>query len=220
MLSISIEPGIKDACPDLKLLCIQAEVQVVVEQQALWQEIDLNCHQLTDQYQLEDIAQIQSIKYSRLGYKALGKDPSRYRLSAEALLRRVVNGKGLYKICNLVDLLNLISIQTGYSIGGYDLDKIQGGIRLSRGQKGAPYEAIGRGQLNIENLPVVKDELGAFGSPTSDSQRTMVQAETKNFLMIFFHFGQAEDFDHLLTLSSNLLNRYAQAANIQHQIII
>ena len=219
MLKIHIEGELKNYCPDLKLLYLQAQVEVVVRQKELWQEIDISCHQLMEQYQLKDIAQIPSIQSSRLGYKALGKEPSRYRLSAEALLRRIINGKGLYKICNVVDLLNLISIKTGYSIGGYDLDKIEGKISLGRGKKEEPYQAIGRGQFNIENLPVFRDNLGAFGSPTSDSVRTMVREESKNFLMLFFHFGQAKDFENLIDMSSQLLLRYASAKNIQHQII-
>lgn len=149
----------------------------------------------------------------------MGKEPSRYRLSAEALARRVLSGKGLYKVCNVVDLLNLISLETGYSIGGYDADQIQGEIRLGKGQKDEAYQAIGRGALNIENLPVCRDALGAFGNPTSDSVRTMVQANTKNFLMIFFHFGTADDMGSLLQRCQHLLQRYAQAEDIQHQII-
>ncbi|MFK8105072.1 MAG: B3/4 domain-containing protein [Saprospiraceae bacterium] len=216
---IQIDPKVKAICPDLSLLCLQAEVEVVKEHTALWQTIDQTCETLRSQYQQADLAKRPSIQSARLGYKALGKEPSRYRLSAEALLRRVVNGKGLYKVCNVVDILNLISIKTGYSIGGYDADQIQGSICLGHGQKAEAYAAIGRGALNIENLPVCRDELGAFGNPTSDSERTMVTNDTQNFLMVFFHFGATDDFEELIALTSELLQRFAKAKNIQHQII-
>jgi DNA/RNA-binding domain of Phe-tRNA-synthetase-like protein len=125
----------------------------------------------------------------------LGKDPSRYRPSAEALTRRVVNGKGLYWINNVVDLLYLVSLESGFSIGGYDAEKIEGDVWFGIGKEDEPYQAIGRGQLNIADLPLFRDNLGAFGSPTSDSLRTMVTAETTEFLMIIIDFSGRQDLD-------------------------
>ena len=73
----------------------------------------------------ESIKQMPPIHATREAYKKFGKAPSRYRPAAEALLRRIVKGEELYKINTLADLVNLASIYTGYSIGGFDLDKIQ-----------------------------------------------------------------------------------------------
>lgn len=155
---------------------------------------------------LDRIGDLPALAATRKAYKALGKDPSRYRPSAEALLRRVVQGKGLYQVNNVVDALNLVSVTSGYSIGGYDAAKIIGGITMGKGEAGEPYEAIGRGVLNIEALPVLRDERGAFGSPTSDSRRTMVTDETAYFLAVFFDFSghppllhaAMDDLQHLL----------------------
>ena len=138
---------------------------------------------------LEDVNTLSPIADTRLAYRKLGKKSGRYRPSAEALLRRVVTGKGLYRINNVVDLINYISIASQYSIGGYDAERIEGAIELGRGRKGEPYEAIARGLLNIENLPVLRDEKAAFGSPTSDSVRTSIALRTKKVLVVFYNFG-------------------------------
>ena len=69
-------------------------------------------------------------------YKRLGKDPNRYRPSAEALRRRILRGLPLYKIDTLVDIVNLVSIRSGYSIGGFDADKIVGGLELVSEKRG------------------------------------------------------------------------------------
>ena len=78
------------------------------------------------EYTLDNLTEQINIKASRQAYKQLGKEPSRYRVSSEALIRRILQNKGLYKINNVVDTNNLISIETGYSVGSYDLEKIQG----------------------------------------------------------------------------------------------
>ena len=163
---------------------------------------------------IEEISKLPAIEASRKAYKACGKDPARYRLSAEALLRRVISGKGLYQINNVVDQLNLVSIVTGFSIGGYDADNIEGEICFGIGLADELYSGIGRGELNIENLPVFRDELGAFGTPTSDSQRTEVSSNTKKFLMIMIDFGSDDRLENAKQMAIRLLKEHCQARNI------
>ena len=84
-----------------------------------------------------------------------------------------MRGIPLYQIDTLVDLINLVSLRTGHSIGGFDTDKIQGThLELGIGKAGEPFEGIGRGVLNIEGLPVYRDSFGGIGTPTSDHERT------------------------------------------------
>ncbi len=218
MVNISISPEVKAKCPLLQLGCIQCQLEVKDDYPELLQLIQTELAELQQRFEVEDIAKISTIQASRLGYKALGKDPARYRLSAEALLRRVVKGKGLYQVNNVVDLLNLTSVKSGFSIGGYDVEKIQGKVKLSIGQANEPYEAIGRGTLNIEYLPTFRDELGAFGSPTSDSVRTMVTPQTQHFLMPIFNFAGEETLEQTMKDAIVLLEKYANGNNFE-QII-
>lgn len=218
MLEIKIAPELKEKCPQLRLGCISSEIKYEKKPIALWNLIEEHCNKVQASQDTKSIKELSTLFAAREAYKVLGKEPSRYRLSAEALLRRVIQGKGLYNICNLVDLLNLVSIQTGFSIGGYDLEKIQGEISFSIGGK-EPYQAIGRGAFNIENLPVFFDDLGPFGSPTSDSERTMVREETKTFLMILIDFGNDSTLDKAMELSIQYLKQFAKAESIKSFVI-
>ncbi len=162
---IFIEKIIRETCPDIRLGCLLGRVKIQPAGPQLQHFIQKKLEEINAALALEIIHDLPPLHATRAAYRALGKDPSRYRPSAEALLRRVVQGKGLYEVNNVVDALNLISVESGFSIGGYDVEKIDGEIRLGRGGEGEPYEAIGRGALNIEGLPVLRDGSGAFGSP-------------------------------------------------------
>ena len=216
---ITISPELKDRCPSSRLGCIEAEVKVAASSPGLLHEINQSIEKIQHDILIEDISKIATIGASRKAYKACGKDPARYRLSAEALLRRVVSGKGLYQINNVVDQLNLVSINSGFSIGGYDADKIQGDICFGIGCADEPYSGIGRGELNIENLPVFRDKLGAFGTPTSDSQRTEVSLQTTRFLMILIDFECDDQLNEAVGFAVSLLKKHCLATNVREFFI-
>lgn len=125
------------------------------------------------------------IAATRKVYRSCGKDPSRYRPASEALIRRLLQGKELYQRDTLVDLVNLASIAYGYSIGGFDADKFQGDtLTLGVGKAGEPYEGIGRGTINIEGLPVYRDQIGGVDTPTSDNERTKMEMNTTHLVVL------------------------------------
>lgn len=219
MREIVISKELKLRCPNLRLGCINADVCVTESPEALLAAMDNKIQQFGETLTIESISKIPTIAASRKGYKACGKDPARYRLSAEALLRRVVSGKGLYQINNVVDQLNLVSITSGFSIGGYDAGLIQGNITFGIGSPGEPYSGIGRGELNIECLPVFRDEQGAFGTPTSDSSRTEVTSQTCNFLMVIIDFDNSAALPEAMQLAETYLREYCTAKTILQRII-
>ncbi|MGL4662703.1 MAG: B3/B4 domain-containing protein [Culicoidibacterales bacterium] len=137
---------------------------------------------------LEEIVKVPSIMAQRNLYVELGKQPSRYRSSVEALMRRIAQGKGLYAINNVVDAGNILSLQLGCPIGIYDADEIHGDIHLKVGGEEI-YETIGKGVFNIDSLPTLYDERGPFGNPNSDSKRTMVTEMTQRIVVIIFDFN-------------------------------
>lgn len=215
MIPVSVSEELKSIVPELILSCIECDVVMHEEYGELWSEIENRTGELAALLRVEEISRLAAIAASRRGYKACGKDPARYRLSAEALLRRTVQGKGLYRVNNVVDLLNLVSVSTGFSIGGYDAGKIEGEVVFGVGRNNEPYEGIGRGELNIESLPVFRDNLGAFGSPTSDSVRTSVTLETSRFLMILIDFGALPGLEKATEMAVSLLKKYAGATNME-----
>ncbi len=219
MQNIYISNNLAKKIPGIKLSCIECDVRIEEKNEMLWGEIQNKIVELGANLKVEDISKIPTISESRKAYKACGKDPARYRLSAEALLRRVLKRNEIYQINNVVDLLNLVSISTGFSIGGYDADKIEGDIIFGIGDNNEPYSAIGRGELNIEFLPLFRDGKGAFGTPTSDSERTSVSVQTKRFLMIIIDFSSSLQLNEATNLAMDLLEKYANATNIEMKII-
>ncbi len=216
MFSIKIEPGLKQKLPSITLGCIQAKVHVSPSPDVLSQFIHKNIEQIAVSLTAESIRQMDTVKATKDAYRSLGKDPNRYRPAAEALMRRIANGKGLYQISNVVDILNFISVKTGYSICGYDAHSISGEIVMGIGDTNEPYEGIGRGVLNIESLPVFRDDLGGFGTPTSDSVRTMITEKTNEILFIFIGLGDKNELEKALQETELLLKEYT---NISHMEI-
>ncbi len=218
MKTVSISDTIKNSVPQIKLGLISAEIVFAKENQFLQQAINKEVKRISEM-SIESVKEIPQIKSSREAYKALGKEPARYRLSAEALHRRIIKGKGIYQISNLVDTINLASIKSGYSIGGYDETKIEGDILFDLGKAGEDYEAIGRGKMNIENLPVFRDKKGAFGSPTSDSVRTMITENTNRIFLIVINFGGHSGFENEMKEISELFKKYCEGKEFGIKII-
>ncbi|OPL09382.1 MAG: hypothetical protein AVO33_00765 [delta proteobacterium ML8_F1] len=133
-----------------------------------------------------DYKNFPAIHGGRKLYRHFKKDPTRYRLSSEGMIRRIQRDKPLHAINRLVDIMNHYSIITGRPVGLYDFKKIRGPVEFTLGKASEVYEGVGRGLLNITDLPVLKDLEGPFGSPTSDSVRTATTMETGTFLSVVF----------------------------------
>lgn len=219
MQNISISDEFADKWPEVMLGCLECGVTVEENNSLLWNRIVQISNELRTQIQIVDVSSIPAIAASRKVYRTFGKDPARYRLSAEALIRRILKGNELYQVNNVVDIVNLVSLKSGFSIGGYDADKINGEVNLSVGTIDDVYEGIGRGVLNIDCLPVLRDYSGAFGSPTSDSIRTCVDLSTKRFLMVIFGFGDFENLQSTLRFSEEILVEFANAHSVTTKII-
>ena len=215
MIQIELSAEIKTACPELKVLAIACQVKNSPSDAALWQEIAVEEAAVKATCRIEEVNKWAPIKATRTAYKRLGKDPNRYRPSAEALRRRILRDLPLYRIDTLVDLINLVSIRSGYSIGGFDADKIEGDLTLGVGREGELYQGIGRGVLNIAGLPVYRDRVGGIGTPTSDEERTKISMETTSLLMIINGYSGSEGLLEAGEYAIELLRRYASAENVE-----
>ena len=184
-MKVIVSQEIEQVCPEFVGACVEATVVNSPYSETLWQDIDGFCNKFRKELTTESLKEIASIAATRRVYKACGKDPSRYRPASEALIRRILQGKGLYQLNTLVDLVNLASIAFGYSIGGFDADKFEGDtLTLGIGREGEPYEGIGRGMINIQGLPVYRDAKGGVGTPTSDNERTKISEQTSRLLVL------------------------------------
>lgn len=214
-LNISVSKEIKNACPLFAGVALYASIQNTAYSKELWDEINQFTNQYAASNTFDTIKQTYSITATREAYKKLGKDPNRYRPSSESLLRRIVKDMPLYQIDTLVDLVNLVSIKSGYSIGGFDCSKIEGSeLILGVGKADEPYEGIGRGLLNIEGLPVYRDSIGGIGTPTSDNERTKIDLDTKQFLAIINGYSGKEGLEEAVDHMKYLLEKYVDAKDI------
>lgn len=214
-MKIIIEDIIKIVAPQLEVVTIEADVINTETPDEFWNELVAEVACIAGNYQMPDINKRSAIAATRAAYKALGKEPNRYRPSCEALCRRAVKGLDLYRINTLVDVINLISMRSGYSIGGFDVDKIEGDtLCLGAGREGEEFNAIGRGLLNIESLPVYRDAVGGIGTPTSDEERTKLTIGTRRLLMCINIYGLELPIEDTVKLSCKLLEKYCSATNI------
>jgi len=213
MMNVTVSPEIASVCPDFVGACLDAKVQNTPYSEALWEEI----HQLENHFRetltTESLKEISSIAATRRVYKACGKDPSRYRPASEALIRRMLQGKELYQIDTLVDLINLASIRYGYSIGGFDASKFVGDtLTLGIGREGEPYEGIGRGMINIHGLPVYRDQQGGVGTPTSDNERTKIELKTTHLVVLINGYdGNRQRVSDNARFIQTLLQKYCNS---------
>ena len=216
---VTMDDGLKAKCPRAALGCVTAQVTAGEAPAALTEELRAMGEKIAKLPEPRAVLEAPQITATRTAYKALGKDPARYRGSAEALLRRVIAGKGLPRINAVVDVVNLVSVESRYSVGLYDLAHIEGDVVFRAGRAGETYKGIGKYDLNLEGLPVFADAKGPHGSPTSDSERTMVTAMTTQVLAVIVSFGGAEGLDRWAQRLIELLQRYASGQECQTQIV-
>lgn len=214
-MKIIVEQQIENVCPRFVGACVEAEVENSPYSEELWKVIDRQGEQFRQLFTTQTVKDISAIAATRSVYKACGKDPSRYRPSSEALIRRMLQGKQLYQIDTLVDLINLASITYGYSIGGFDADKFDGDtLTLGVGREGEPYEGIGRGMLNIAGLPVYRDATGGVGTPTSDNERTKMTLGTRHLVALVNGYdGNEHDVQATAQLIIDLVTRFCNERN-------
>lgn len=209
---IRIGNSLKEAYGDAVLGCIRCTVKTGETPADLLAEIEKECADMQEKMEVPNIQNRPHIAETRACYKAIGKDFRRYRNSAEAMHRRVLQGKGLYRINNVVDSMNLFSIRTGYSVGAYNAEKLEGKVEWMISPEGTHYDGIGGKEgLNVEFLPVLSDDNGPFGNPTSDNVRAMITEETKELLLCIYGFGGEEAMKAEIGEAEELLKKYCDA---------
>ena len=214
-MRIIVSEEIRKACPAFVGAIVSITLHNTPYDDVLWKEINGTLDNYRQHYTTESIKDMPAIQATRNVYKTLGKDPSRYRPSGEALVRRTLQGKNLYQVDTVVDLINLASIVYGYSIGGFDADKIKGDtLTLGVGREGEPYEGIGRGLVNICCLPVYRDAIGGIGTPTTDNERTKISLNTTHLLAIVNGYdGNKEQVEQCAIYIKKLAENFANGTD-------
>lgn len=218
--NLKIDAQMKELWPATRVGCLQYKVKVEKKNEEMWKYLKKDIFKKTKDAIFDyGINEIPNVKESRAAYKAFGKDPSRYRVSSEALIRRIGQGKGLYEVNTVVDVNNLISIESGFSVGSYDTANIADDLVFRIGREGETYKGIGKEEVNIEHLPVLADEAGAIGSSTSDSERAMITEQAQEVLTLIYSFSDNQDLERALEYGRKYFEQYAGAADIETWIV-
>lgn len=215
---VTITDEILNILPDFNIVAMTMDVVVndskIVD--GLIRDLE---NKIREEYSLSEVLNIPLIKEARDSYKKLGKDPSRHRLAVESLYRRIVKGNDLYRINDIVDLGNILSINLMRSVAVLDYDMIQGDVFIRRGTPDIVYEGIGRGRVNVDKIPIYCDDIGPFGCPTSDVPRTMIRPETKKILLMIICFS-SNSLDEVRAEAVSLYSNYADVKNIKKVEVI
>lgn len=204
----------------MRLGLIRARVSNSATGDGLWDELQQECERIKTRYELLEVNARPAVAGTRRLYKHLGKDPGRYRVSSEALCRRIIRGLGIYRLTTLVDIINLVSIRSGYAISGLDAGALAGdSLRLDVGTAADCYHGIGRGVLNIEGMPVWRDGMGGVATPTSDEERTKIGEGTTMVQININAFAPEMPMEECVSWTVALLGKYAAATDVETRII-
>ena len=209
-MQIKVDERWKEWAPNLQIGSLVAEVVVDESSEDLQATLNKMVKEIEESLTVPAIAKEAAIVAMRKTYRTVGKDPTKYRVSSEALLRRIGRGLGLYRVNNIVEINNYISMKSRCPVCAYDIGKIDGDIQFSVAPAGTVYEGIGRGELNIEFLPVFMDQRGAFGSLTSDSAQTCISKETTAILFTLISVHPHDELESWMAEAAELLNVHAQ----------
>ena len=217
---IKIDKNLFETYPEIRLGVLRFKAEVKEPDGMFWDFMNTEFEpQVRNAIEGKEWSQIPGVRGSRAVYKAFGRNPGRYRVSSEALLRRVRRGDELYHINSVVDVNNLVSIQTGLSVGSYDLAHVNGPITLRKAEAGEGYTGIGKDFLDMENHLVLADEEGIFGSTMSDSTRAMVTEEAKDVLVVIYCFENDMDLPSIVEKAVTDFEKFAEVRDIESWIL-
>lgn len=118
-------------------------------------------------------------------FKSVGCDPSRYRPSSEALLRRLVRGDALPRIHPLVDLNNAFSAELAVPCCVMRPDTFGSTLSLREGLEGESYESL-RGPFKLSRKPVLVDEKGPVDTPITGNVKVKVEPESREAWLVAY----------------------------------
>lgn len=220
-MKLTVHESIKDALPNCHLgYIVVGDAAVRGTPPALTRELNALQEQVARAYNLQVLPSNPRIISVRSMYKKLDFDPSRYRPASEALVRRVLQGKGLYYVNSAVDVNNFCSMKYLLPFGLYDLDKIEGRAEYRIAEHGEYINIAGK-SVSTEGKPFLIDNQGVFGNPTSDSRRTAVTLSTSNLLSVVYadELVDKQGLQEILDYTAQMLVHYNGGKVLEKNIV-
>lgn len=118
-------------------------------------------------------------------FRTAGTDPTRYRPSNEALLRRVLKGEPIPGISPIVDLNNCLSAELAVPVCVMDVRELEGPFVFRAGRPGEAYESL-RGPFNLEGKPLLVDAHGPADTPITGGIRVKARGDTSRVWLVAY----------------------------------
>jgi DNA/RNA-binding domain of Phe-tRNA-synthetase-like protein len=166
-------------------------------EQALFKEI-------RSRNKLEDLSTDSLLQSYRAMHWTYGMDPTKKRVSSEAVLRRILQGENLWRVSDLVDAINLASAFHKIPIGLIDVSKIKGNLAVRAAKKGEVFQRIGGQEIKCRGREIVlSDDIGiiCYGFAIHDSERTKIGLASRNALVL--HYGSSVVSEKILMEATN-----------------
>ncbi|MEJ2053319.1 MAG: phenylalanine--tRNA ligase beta subunit-related protein [Calditrichaceae bacterium] len=210
MINLQISSVIKEKIKGMKFGLLSSKPVTVKKDDPNITNVLLSLENgLKDKFIFHPPSENEIVGHVRRMYRRIGWEPTRYRPSSEALIRRILKGKALYRINNLVDYGNIVSAKFHIPMGLYDTEKINGQVVFDIGRTGETYQGISKEKIHAEGKLILRDDTGIFGNPTADSMRTSIRDNTHSVLAVFFCPPEVEDA-YLREVLENLKIYYVQ----------
>ncbi|MEW6069864.1 MAG: phenylalanine--tRNA ligase beta subunit-related protein [Candidatus Thermoplasmatota archaeon] len=188
-MRLSIDSELKNVFPDLEVVETEISEVIVKERDTSLEKLKKDIiEKVRLSYTLDTLKDVSVFRAYRDFYWRLKIDPTKTRPSGEALIRRILLGKEIPEINNVVDCYNLVSIQTGIAIGVFDRAKLKGDLKLRFAVKGEKFLGIGfekEDLLEGKEIVVSDEEKIIAIYPYRDSEHTKVTLETKALWLLF-----------------------------------
>ena len=146
-------------------------------------------------------------------YWTFGMDPTKLRVSSEAVLRRILKGMNLWRISDIVDIVNLASAYHKIPIGLIDVSKLNGDLVIRSAFAGEVFQRIGGKTITCRGREIVvadDEKIVCFGYATHDSERTMITKDSSNVVVLLYGAEVVTDaiMDEALKITLDMIDQW------------
>ncbi|MFT8362898.1 MAG: phenylalanine--tRNA ligase beta subunit-related protein [Sporolactobacillus sp.] len=206
MVAVCISPELREVIPDFQIgVIVYHRVTIAGTPAIIANKLPLYYQNIKLSLAEQPVATIPGVAEWRRIFKAVGTDPSRYRPSQEALLRKIARDGAPHHVNSAVDLNNFFSVQHGIPMGIYNLGTLEPPIQLIIGSEQDTYDALNGRQMSMANKIVAVDQQGAFGSPIVDSRRSALTESAEDALQMVYLRPSMKEAD-----ASRMLEKMAE----------
>ncbi|MHA2150393.1 MAG: B3/B4 domain-containing protein [Candidatus Thorarchaeota archaeon] len=169
--------------------------------------------ELRSQMTLEEVKDDPIFRSYRDLYWTFGMDPTKLRVSSEAVLRRILKGQNLWRISNIVDIVNLASAYHKIPISLIDASKLNGNLIVRAAFDGELFQRIGDKLIMSRGREIVmadEKKIVCFGWATHDSKRTMITKESNEVLVLLLGAKAVTKpaMDHALRITLDMIDQW------------